>query len=218
MKKLLRGVARWNAILMVLLLLPVAYVLGFIALSRTTVEGKTGAGASSVVDWPERSCQLSLALPEKMSYERSEGTRLEIKNVGRAPVTLVMPGDGSGIGWRTPLIWWSILPVDSDSVHSDSPPPPPKVVECGNTNPLRPEEVFTLQPGETKRLNDWSQFPIHDFKPGKHRAKFYYRNVPDLKWSGLPLFDGHDEKAMALVKSSTPISLASNEAQVEITD
>jgi hypothetical protein len=43
----------------------------------------------------------------------------------------------------------------------------------------------------------------------------YYENIPGMKWSGL-VMGGHDKGAMRRVRNSTPVSLVSNEVEVEI--
>jgi hypothetical protein len=52
-------------------------------------------------------------------------------------------------------------------------------------------------------------------KPGKYRVRMYYENIPGMKWSGL-VMGGHDKGAMRRVRNSTPVSLVSNEVEVEI--
>jgi len=42
-------------------------------------------------------------------------------------------------------------------------------------------------------------------------------NVPNLKWSGIPL-GKHDAGAMHRLKRSSPIALVSNEVQLEVTE
>jgi hypothetical protein len=159
-------------------------------------------------------CEIHLELPATMTAETRDRSRVQIRNVGTIPVTLVMPGDGSSCRWRTPIVGWSVLPVDSTDQHPEE-PPRRRVVRCGNINRLNPGDVFVLNPGEEKELNEWLDFPSR-LSPGKYRVVFYYINVPDLKWSGIPL-GNHDEEAMNRLKKSTPVALVSNEVQFVMT-
>jgi hypothetical protein len=163
----------------------------------------------------DSACELLLKLPSKISKKKTHGcAKVEIRNVGKDPVTLVMPGDGSHYRRRTPVVGWSCLPMDSKDQHSQE-LPPSRGGSCGNINPLKPEEVFVLEPGDFREL-EWIGFPYW-LSLGKYRMAFYYSNVPNLKWGGLPL-GAHDEDAMRRIKGSTPISLVSNEVYVEITE
>src|SRR5262249_657707 len=71
---------------------------------------------------------------KKAQYPRSSA---EVVNRPGREITLVKPGDGSDCGWRTPVITWTVEGVK-----------PRGVLRCGNVNPLRPNEVFTLKPGQ----------------------------------------------------------------------
>lgn len=160
-------------------------------------------------------CELQIELPATLNLETGGGyAKIRIKNVGCAPVTLVMPGDGSLSRKRTPIVGWSFLPVDSKD-RQPRQPPHFAVARCGNINRLSPEEVFALKPGDGRDLDQWLPFS-QPLSPGRYRVVLYYSNVPGMKWSGISLGQ-HDDAAMRRLKRSTPISLVSNEVQVEIT-
>jgi hypothetical protein len=158
-------------------------------------------------------CELNITLPKHIHRKGKNRIVIQISNVGEAPATFVMPGDGSSRHWRTPIVGWSCLPVESDKVHPKK-PPLHTGGRCGNINRLRASEVFDVQPGAAVKLNEWAYFPLN-LAVGKYRVVFYYTNKPDTKWKGLQL-GKHDEKAMQRLKNSTPISLISNEVEVEI--
>lgn len=158
-------------------------------------------------------CELQLTLPARIKIGK-RGTKVILKNGGTIPVTLVMPGDGSLSGRRTPITGWSLLPVDSDDDHPRTPPRFGGPI-CGNINPLKAEEVFSLNPGESKNLGVWAGLPTRNLKPGKYRVAFYYKNDPKLKWRGIPL-GAHDPKAMQRIRESTPVDLKSNEQIIEL--
>ena len=129
---------------------------------------------------------------------------LIITNRSKKTVTLVQPGDGSLVGWRTPVIQWHV-----NGQRSKLPPG-----RCGNVNPLRANEVFTLKPGEHKQLSTWIGAPWLK-SPGKYQVSLRYTNDPKLKWRGLPL-GKHDPDAMKKVRTSTAVTLQSNVVQVQI--
>ena len=176
----------------------------------------TGCGsnlASPPVEMPTPECELQIEVPAKIKQDAHGQIKVRINNVGDAPVTFVLPGDGSEVGWRTPLIKWSLTRLDPPD-SNDAPPLGFSGGRCGNINQLDPREVFTLNPGESRELSQWVNLP-YGMPPGKYRAVFHYSNVPDMKWQGVSL-GKHDKAAMRLVKRSTPISLVSNEVIVEI--
>ncbi len=107
-----------------------------------------------------------------------------LTNTGTRSLTLVLPGDGSTSGWRTPTIEWLLEP--SWQV--------PWMVRCGNINALRRGEVFRLAPGETRELGPWIHLPGLR-TPGTAKAVMHYSNVPDLEWRGIPL-GSHDRAEM----------------------
>lgn len=163
---------------------------------------------------PPPECELKLELPATIKQSTQARAKIRINNTGRVPVTLVMPGDGSESRWRTPVVGWSFLPVDSMERHTIQ---PPRVLgRCGNINRLSPAEVFVLKPGDGKDLVQWVGFP-YSLSPGKYRAVFFYSNIPRLKWSGVPLGE-HDQASMKRIKRSTFVALESNEVLVEITE
>jgi hypothetical protein len=129
---------------------------------------------------------------------------IELVNTGDRPVTLVMPGDGSGNGRRTPVLRWSVSP-DLEKVQ---------VMYCGNINPLRPGEVFTLAPGERKRLREWVP-PIFGAANRTYTVRLSYINDPALQWGGLEL-GPHDPATMQRVRESTPCQAVSNDVSITV--
>src|SRR5258708_7501230 len=73
---------------------------------------------------------------------------VEIVNRSGREITLVRPGDGSDCGWRTPVVLWAVEGIK-----------PGRLARCGNVNPLRPDEVFTLKPGQRASLGGWVGLP-----------------------------------------------------------
>ena len=176
----------------------------------------TGCGsnlASPPVATPTPECELHIEAPAQIKQNSHEQLKVRINNVGAVPVTLVLPGDGSEVGWRTPLIEWSLTRLDP----ADSKAAPPLGIglrRCGNINRLDPREVFTIKPGENQEISQSVRLPYR-MPPGKYSVVFHYSNVPNIEWRGVPL-GKHEPAAMRQVKRSTPISLVSNEVIVEI--
>lgn len=151
---------------------------------------------------------LSLKLlPEATTVHVMEQPKVSIviSNGGRKPVVLVRPGDGSDRNLRTPLVKWLVEPVpgEGDPVGIIR-----VVMPDGNINALRPDEVFTLAPGESEtfRTYVWATFS----KPGKYRVRYEYENRPSMEWGGIVLGE-HDEGAMRRVRASTACKLTSGE-------
>ncbi|MCX6639039.1 MAG: hypothetical protein NTW14_00975 [bacterium] len=139
---------------------------------------------------------------------------ITITNRGGESVTLVQPGDGSDIGWRTPVVGWSVIPFDQPEPEHPKDPPLDRYGMCGDINPIELTEVFTLKHQESKQLGGWVRYPKFP-QPGKFRVVFYYQNIPDLEVSGIPL-GRHDAAALELIKRSTTCKLISNEMIITV--
>src|SRR5262245_43765851 len=107
------------------------------------------------IDWlrwreqPDSATRVAVELrPAHQVIKIGEAPDLSVTvvNHGGQEVILVEPGDGSDWGWRTPVIEWS------SSTWFRGP-------RCGNVNALKPEDVFTLKPGESRRLGGWVGVP-----------------------------------------------------------
>jgi len=127
-------------------------------------------------------------------------------NEGRVPVSLVEPGDGSAHGWRTPATEWRIGGPGEQSG------PRSLLRDCGNMNPLRINEVFTISPGERRRLTAWIGSP-RLAEPGEWRVRFRYRNDPQFSWRGV---GSQSEAALQVVRRTASVDLLSNEVTVSV--
>ena len=127
-------------------------------------------------------------------------------------VTLVEPGDGSDSKWRTPFVGWSVLgPDDKEAQHPKD--PPVETRDCGNINPIKLSEIFTLRPSERRRLS-WVGYPQFR-EPGRHHLVFYYQNIPNLNVHGI-LMGPNENGTIEAMHNSTPCRLVSNEIVVDI--
>jgi hypothetical protein len=137
-----------------------------------------------------------------------------ITNKGKAPVTLVLPGDGSESGWRTPLVGFSSIKIDKEKPKHPATVPLYRGGRCGNVNALKSNEVFSLAPGKSQDLSGWIGSPRFT-EPGTYSVVFYYSNDPELKWRGIPL-GKHDPDAMKRVEKSHKCLLISNELNLTV--
>lgn len=161
-------------------------------------------------DSPGLSVKLS-AESTTLHVMETPKVHITITNGGREPVVLVRPGDGSKRDLRTPLVRWFVGPVPGKG-HPEG--ILLSVMPCDNIAPLRPEEVFTLAPGESETFSTyaWATFS----KPGKYRMRYEYENRPAMEWGGI-VNGGHDEATMRRVRESTACKLTSNEVIFTVT-
>lgn len=151
----------------------------------------------------------ALDSPVELALERLPNRKwsASLINHGAEPVVVVLPGDGSSVGWRTPIVRWSVT-GEAGEVE------PWSGGRCGNVNPLAPDEVVTLEAGESVSLDRYGLLAPRLPKSGSVEVSLTYENVPDLEWQGLPL-GRHDARAMVRVRASTPLSLRSNVVRFE---
>lgn len=199
------GMIRVRAILLVSIAIGVT--LGFPRAAQPTSNASSDASDRTAI-------RLSLANPQLLEEwgEASVGQRfrftVRIKNRGSAPATLVTPGDGSKHGWRTPKLDWLVERDGRSAGFTESPR------REGNIAPLRFEEVFTVRPGKTVDISEFTP-PIRLAAPGKYSVRLRYTNDPNMIWRGVPL-GNHSAAAMRGVRTSTPCDLVSNAVQVEV--
>ncbi|HTV02249.1 MAG TPA: hypothetical protein VMF13_17000 [Luteitalea sp.] len=168
------------------------------------------AGAVHAQPTQVPACGVELRIRSTESAVRAQGNAVyfhrvlvaEMVNMTDVPVRLVQPGDGSGVGWRTPMLQWEVTTTGG---HTGLQPPPRS---CGNINPLRPGEVFELLPGDAVRLNAWVP-PVH-VEPGTYHLRLSYINDPAMTWQGLELAP-HDPGEMQRVRETTWCRVASND-------
>jgi hypothetical protein len=123
-------------------------------------------------------------------------------NNGSHDVVLVEPGDGSILGWQTPIIKWSRSRW-FDWFDGRT---------CGNTNRLREDAVFVLKPGESRQLDQWVGTPFLPER-GLYRVAVQFTNDPELKWTRFPA--GEDAPGMMeKVQNSTKMSSVSNHIEI----
>lgn len=102
---------------------------------------------------------------------QSGALHLTLVNDGPRPVKLVVPGDGSEAGWRTPVLTWT-------TTRNGKPVKEREGGRCGMMNPIDASEVFTLAPGERKTISEWVGRPNVD--PGTYEVELHYKNDPNI--------------------------------------
>lgn len=130
------------------------------------------------------------------------GTRPEfvarLVNDGAEPITVVLPGDGSYSGRRTPVLRWD--------------PPLERRAGCAHINALRADEVVTLAAG--------ASVPLHVSMRemtlvGKHALSLEMENIPDKQWGGI-LGGEHDPAALDRLRRTLPYEAKSNVVEIEV--
>jgi hypothetical protein len=169
----------------------------------------TGAFRNELIIAPHSGNVRLLISSEKIAVKVGEKIpiKVAISNKGSEPVSLVHPGDGSEHAWRTPIIGWSIIRNNKAARHPLE-PTPSKEGRCGLMNPLKADEVFRLEPGESRELESWAYLSPFE-APGIYRVAFLYANRPSMKWRNEDSFQS--DSVLSLVKQSTEITTVSNE-------
>ncbi len=121
---------------------------------------------------PPRPCGLTAVLQDGGAQTNGRRFALTLKNAGSKPLRLVVPGDGSDVGWRTPVVTWT-------ATMNGAPATPLEGGRCGMMNRIEANEIFTLAPGASRTVKDW--VPLPSFAPGTYDLTLTYRNDPGLQ-------------------------------------
>ena len=167
-------------------------------------------GCTSEEKPPKINIELTTTTPV-VKMDQIPQFSVSLVNHDKRSVTLVQPGDGSRVGWRTPVISWSVINTDGSLMD------PVSWGRCGNINALDKDEVFTIAPGAKIKLNSgWIRASL-PLQPGTYEVSFNYSNVPKLEWSGIPL-GRHDRFAMRRIRNSTPFEGTSNTVKIVVVE
>jgi hypothetical protein len=129
-----------------------------------------------------------------------------LRNGSSRPVRLVMPGDGSESGLRTPVVKWQCN-VQRAVVRGERADP--------LINSVGPEDVFELLPGEQRELAS-SLLLLTLTPPGTYRCRLQYRNDPEMQWRGIITPAKDSERSFALIRNTAKVKLVSNEIVLEV--
>jgi hypothetical protein len=156
-------------------------------------------------------CDVRLTIAAKASRISAEewaevtGT---LENTGSRRVVLVEPGDGSEVGWRTPVIRWTTRRIAQGRAAEVTLKPEPR---CGLMNgPYAKAEVFTLAPGHSRRLRMLT--PPRLGPPGVYEIALTYTNDPKMPFRGTDPGD----PAVRPYRQSTACTVTSNALRIEV--
>jgi len=138
-----------------------------------------------------------------------EWIEVTLHNTDRDTVILVLPGDGSYWGQRTPLMNWEIHALGGAPLGRTP------VGLCGNINPLHAQEVFKLPPGGRRKFSTAVPEDYRYEKSHRYQFQLSYENRPAMDWGGW-LLGSHDPDAMRLLRQSTPCKLLSNTLELKV--
>ena len=153
--------------------------------------------------------RLELRIEHRDSPSPRGTWHAELLNHGPDAVTIVLPGDGSHRGARTPVVEWIVE-------HADGSPAEVRgTAHCGNINPLTDGEIVSLRSGGSAAFDRYGFLPPKLPATGTFHVRLRYTNDPQREWTGIPL-GAHAAGAMARVRASTPCTLVSNVVEITI--
>ncbi len=163
-----------------------------------TVAGETPSGGTEPAPAPISKASGSCGLKATLREVPSNGLvwhkfAIDLKNEGTEPLRLVKPGDGSTEGWRTPSLTYIATANGKEAQPED-------IGRCGMMNLFIVDEVFTLNPGETKTLDEWVD-PL-PFAAGTYDVKVRYKNDPSMGIGGKSS-NPNDEVTRAFASTNT---------------
>jgi hypothetical protein len=136
---------------------------------RSDGEADDGERAGSASTGPLGSCSLTATLRDGGTATSGARFTLTLKNDGATAIRLVMPGDGSEVGWRTPILKWSATAMGKAVTMTNG-------ARCGFMNPIEPREIVRLAPGESRDFSEWLTMP--PLPNGTYEVRLTYRNDP----------------------------------------
>lgn len=166
--------------------------------------GSQGQLTGAALEPGQRSPRIDLVLQLKPGMTWTA----RLVNRGEGAVEVVLPGDGSSDGWRTPIVRWTVVAEGESFAQLGG-------RRCGNINALQSDEVVTLRGGESVSIDRYGLFRPRLPESGSVSVSLSYENIPQLEWQGIAL-GPHDSASMSRVRASAPLSLTSNLVQFEI--
>lgn len=161
-------------------------------------------------------CDSTLVEVSSLKYIKINAT---LTNKEDKVVNLVLPGDGSQSGSRTPIIKWSVVKLAEDMQASSSADFHLRTgPRCGNMNALEENELVQLLPEQSRSLGSWIGVPQLPEEVGKYSVRLSYKNDPKIKWEGMG-FHGmriHNKRLLRKVKKTDLIKVESNELIIEV--
>lgn len=124
----------------------------------------------------ESDLAIEARLPKVVEVGESVQPEINLINrSGHASYLIVKPGDGSGIGWREPHVYYS---AEIDLGDGRWQPVPRKPIgRCGVYDSDWQKDIVELKPGEKLPINTWLPTPdmtLDLLQPGKMRLYAHY--------------------------------------------
>ena len=158
--------------------------------------------ATPVLDALREHTHATRGVDLEVEYDAvSRRFRGALVNRRRAPVTIVVPGDGSEAGMRTPHTRWEITDPGTGENKGIG------WIGCGTINSMRPEEIVTLQPGQRRSFVYWKAVP----PPGRYRVVVHYDNDPTWGDAAAPA-----TPILALIRRSDRLVLTSKAIEITV--
>jgi hypothetical protein len=141
---------------------------------------------------PVLAIELTCSLPV-LNPGQERAFVAHLVNKGGKPITVVLPGDGSECGRRTPMVRWNpVMKTDG---------------RCKLMNPLTPADVIELAPGQRVKLG-WLGWPTFS-EVGVHKVSLELEHVPTMEFHY-----GGDPAALKKARETTPFKITSNVVEV----
>lgn len=147
---------------------------------------------------PVGDCGLRATLSADQEPRGTTKYTLTLKNEGTAARTLVVPGDGSGDGRRTPMLAWS-------ATRDGKPAQQLPREHCGMMNPIEASEIFTLEPGASRAMSAWISGP--SYARGRYEVRLRYTNDPRKQGAASPEIAALLAKTSACDVTSAPLTI-----------
>ena len=139
--------------------------------------------------------------PDRLHTDNWRDVRLTLINHTDREILGVTPGDGSFVGWRTPVVRYQVREEGSGALAVRAPSPG----RCGNMNRIGADEVVVIPPGgeaeiDGSWLHDWWGYP-----PGRYTVVLEYRHDPTIpEHSMFQVPSENDPGAMDQIRRSEP--------------
>jgi len=83
-----------------------------------------------------------------------------ITNLRSKRISFVLPGDGSDVGWRSPIVKWSVIPmIEDDHMQEQHDFQFSKMLRCGIVNSIKASDIVKLESGENIYIDEWIGYP-----------------------------------------------------------
>lgn len=162
------------------------------------IGGAGVAGADEAPEPPVSQCEgVVLELRNPVVTKDNVTVEAVLRNTGKTAYPLIATMDGSSFGRRNPTITFTLTPDRSKPVGL-----------CGLVNAMTEADFFTLEPGQTKRL-EWVHPPT-PAGPGVYELRATYHNDPKRsrgKQNGEDKFAARIAATIACRVTSAPIKL-----------